>query len=176
MRKVVVDPAALEEAAKWLEVHSSSSGSAEAFAAEALREAIAQPAEAEGVELRRYTPISQGDHIPTMNSCDQGRWVHHSDHLAALSAVTAERDALKAENKRLDLAVAQADHNYDMDRNRMMYLLRTAHDCLEQWNLKYPRLAKRGEEFSSEHTYRQIRAFVPEYREADAIDDALQQS
>ncbi|WP_312139955.1 hypothetical protein [Stutzerimonas nitrititolerans] len=86
----------------------------------------------------------------------------------ALDTLLAERDALKAENKRLDLAVAQADHNYDMDRNRMMYLLRAAHDCLEQWNLKYPRLAKRGEEFSSEHTYRQIRAFVPEYREADA--------
>jgi hypothetical protein len=51
MSKVLVDPAALEEAAKWLEVHSSSSGSAEAFAAEALREAIARPAEAEGVEL-----------------------------------------------------------------------------------------------------------------------------
>ena len=50
MSKVLVDPAALEEAAKWLEVHSSSSGSAEAFAADALREAIAQPAEAEGVE------------------------------------------------------------------------------------------------------------------------------
>jgi len=95
MSKVLVDPAALEEAAKWLEVHSSSSGSAEAFAAEALREAIAQPAEAEGVQLRRYTPISQGDHMPAMNSCDQGGWVRHSDHLAALSAVTAERDALR---------------------------------------------------------------------------------
>lgn len=46
MNKVLVDPAVLEEAAKWLEVHSPGSGSAEAFASEALREAIAQPAEA----------------------------------------------------------------------------------------------------------------------------------
>lgn len=57
---------------------------------------LAQHAEAEGVELRRYTPISQGDHIPAMNSCDQGGWVRHSDHLAALSVVTAERDQLIA--------------------------------------------------------------------------------
>lgn len=112
MIKVLVDPAALEEAAKWLEVHSSSSGSAEAFAAEALREAIAQPAEAEGVQLRRYTPISQGDHMPAMNSCDQGGWVRHSDHLAALSAVTAERDRLQSQ-----LAETQAN-----DRTAMGYL------------------------------------------------------
>lgn len=52
MGKVLVERELLEEAAKWLEVHSSSSGSAEAFAAESLREAIAQPAEAEGVEVR----------------------------------------------------------------------------------------------------------------------------
>ncbi|WP_312139972.1 hypothetical protein [Stutzerimonas nitrititolerans] len=45
-------------------------------------------------ELRRYTPISQGDHIPAMNPCDHGGWVRHADHLAALSAVTAERDRL----------------------------------------------------------------------------------
>lgn len=100
MNKVLVDPAALEEAAKWLEVHSASPFSAEAFAADALREAIAQPAEAEGVELRRYTPISQGYHIPAMNSCDQGRWVRHSDHLAALSAVTAEVEALRRDAER----------------------------------------------------------------------------
>jgi len=61
-----------------------------------LRIAAAQPAEAEGVQLRRYTPISQGDHMPAMNSCDQGGWVRHSDYLAALSAVTAERDGLAA--------------------------------------------------------------------------------
>lgn len=100
MNKVLVDRELLDSAATWLEVHSSSSGSAEAFAADALREAIAQPAEAEGVELRRYTPISQGDHIPAMNSCDQGRWVRHSDHLAALSAVTAEVEALRRDAER----------------------------------------------------------------------------
>lgn len=87
MNKVLVDPAALEEAAKWLEVHSSSSGSAEAFAAEALREAIAQPAEAEG-----GTGNSRGP--------DAFEVARHSKRLveqlrAELSAVTAERDRLQ---------------------------------------------------------------------------------
>ncbi|WP_045158715.1 hypothetical protein [Stutzerimonas stutzeri] len=115
-------------------------------------------------EVKRYDPFGYDGLSALMHEDVLGDYVRHEDYEALL----AERDALKAENKRLDLDVAQADHNYDMDRNRMMYLLRTAHDCLEQWNLKYPRLAKRGEEFSSEHTCRQIRAFVPEYREADA--------
>ncbi|MCO7546139.1 hypothetical protein [Stutzerimonas nitrititolerans] len=113
-------------------------------------------------EVKRYDPLlglARNAKLRRMEMQCDPQWVLD---------LFAERDVLKAENKRLDLAVAQADHNYDMDRNRMMYLLRTAHDCLEQWNLKYPRLARRGEEFSSEHTYRQIRAFVPEYREADA--------
>lgn len=139
----------------------------------------AQPAEAEGVELDTIVCWNCGQKVTLEARDDEDGFCPHcmceldlSDYLinanAALSAVTAERDRLREENKRLDLMVAQADHNYDMDRNRMIYLLRTAHDCLEQWNLKYPRLARRGEEFSSEHTYRQIRAFVPEYREADA--------
>lgn len=124
MSKVLVDPAALEEAAKWLEVHSSSSGSAEAFAAEALREAIAQPAEAEGVEAVEFwvlfdatTPepyikkmMPEGflaffdheeDAIRAKSfhpGTDYKRvpYVRQSDHLAALSAVTAERDRLES--------------------------------------------------------------------------------
>lgn len=66
MSKVLVDPAALKEAAKWLEVHSSSSGSAEAFAADALREAIGQPAEAEGVDLHDLRALVVG-HTPLPN-------------------------------------------------------------------------------------------------------------
>lgn len=98
MSKVLVDPAALEEAAKWLEVHSSSSGSAEAFAAEALREAIAQPAEAEGVVIAAKCVNRKCLRHNAMLS-DYGLTLPHgealvrqSDHLAALSAVTAERD------------------------------------------------------------------------------------
>lgn len=59
-----------------------------------------QPEDVEGVEIRRYTPISQGDHIPAMNSCDQGGWVRHSDHLAALSAVTAKIEAVRRDAER----------------------------------------------------------------------------
>jgi hypothetical protein len=105
MRKVLVDPAALEEAAKWLEVHSSSSGSAEAFAADALREAIGQPAEAEGVEVVAYgMPNSAPGKAPRMMMVaidipgdDQygGQLWEPLVRQSALSAVTAERDRLR---------------------------------------------------------------------------------
>ncbi len=125
MSKVLVDPATLEEAAKWLEVHSSSSGSAEAFAAEALREAIAQPAEAEGVEVvawrytssqafgrrdRRwhYQETSPEDGARQVQEIGQlDALVRESDHLADLSSVTAERDRLAAENEQLKHVPAQ---------------------------------------------------------------------
>ncbi len=125
MSKVLVDPAALEEAAKWLEVHSSSSGSAEAFAAEALREAIAQPAEAEGVsnarlmntlaELARRAPLRTLHTIcETQHQVSTVKLERYLEPIgdtlagyaftlridfdklsAALSAVTAERDRLQ---------------------------------------------------------------------------------
>ncbi|MBU2047371.1 MAG: hypothetical protein KKH61_00080 [Gammaproteobacteria bacterium] len=125
MSKVLVDPAALEEAATWLEVHSSSSGSAEAFAAEALREAIAQPAEAEEVsnarlmntlaELARRAPlrtlhtICETQHqlstvkleryLETIGDTLAGYAftlrIDFNKLSAALSAVTAERDRLR---------------------------------------------------------------------------------
>lgn len=127
MSKVLVDRVELEEAAKWLEVHSSSSGSAEAFAAEALREAIAQPAEAEGVQLRRYTPISQGDHIPAMNSCDQGGWVRHSEHLAALSAERARADVAVADANDAERALVAVTAERDKIKADYEYLLKNAH-------------------------------------------------
>jgi hypothetical protein len=107
MSKVLVDRVELEEAAKWLEAHSSSSGSAEAFAADALREAIAQPAEAEGVEVVAYaTPNEDGDwqmlffdEKEAFLYVDDERpapLIPQSGHLAALSAVTAERDRLES--------------------------------------------------------------------------------
>ena len=109
MSKVLVDPAALEEAAKWLEIHSSSSGSAEAFAADALREAIAQPAEAEGVErwngLKLAAEVAEedGPWDPRVGLTDCEAAFAKSaspavvlELIAALSAVTAERDGLAA--------------------------------------------------------------------------------
>ena len=104
MSKVLVDLELLEEAAKWLEVHSPSPGSAEAFVAEALREAIVQPAEAEGV-----VPVVAWRRMEPMDNefCDWEFYTNaeeateplvlQSDHLAALSAVTAERGALRVE-------------------------------------------------------------------------------
>jgi len=146
MSKVLVDPAALEEAAKWLEVHSSSSGSAEAFAAEALREAIAQPAEAEGVssarlmntlaELARRAPLRTLHTIcETQHQVSTVKLERYLEPIgdtlagyaftlridfdkliAALSDVTAERDAA---NSRLhEAAVACATAEQERDRLR----------------------------------------------------------
>lgn len=145
MRKVLVDPDVLEEAAKWLEVHSSGPFSAEAFAADALREVIAQPAEVEGVVpvvcyLRAFqdgTPNWTEDCV-----CEDAVYPNHdedetysmpmvrqADHIAALSAVTAERDQLRAEVEALrkdaeryrwirqqglpDAAIIEMDSYYD---------------------------------------------------------------
>jgi len=125
MSKVLVDPAALEEAAKWLEVHSSSSGSAEAFAAEALREAIAQPAEAEGVDFGfddRSVRVSQEAY-----SIFLARERHH---LAALSAVTAERDRLRdAAGKAIAWLDAEQNES-GVGINRRIKLCRDAENSL----------------------------------------------
>lgn len=122
MRKVLVDPAALEEAAKWLEVHSSSSGSAEAFAADALREAIGQPAEAEGVEVVAYgMPNSAPGKAPRMMMVaidipgdDQygGQLWEPLVRQSALSAVTAERDRLRKDAERWRYVSLQGDDTH----------------------------------------------------------------
>ena len=70
-------------------------------------------------EVKRYGMCGFESGIVEM---EDGPFVAWDDY----DALLAERDQLKAENKRLDLIVAQADHNYDMDRNRMMHLLRTS--------------------------------------------------
>ena len=119
MSKVLVDPAALEEAAKWLEVHSSSSGSSEAFAAEALREAIAQPAEVEGsVEMGSdaWMALHLLDRLDV--SADEEPRVQQVEEIvrrmgAALSAATAERDRLLQE-----LAATNRGINAKLPRRR----------------------------------------------------------
>lgn len=176
MSKVLVDRELLDKLASKLDgADFASYGWGNLMAAE-VREVIAQPAEAEGVDvrLRRVIDELKAGFVVCQQCGDQEDTatldcVPELEVIAAaLSAVTAERDRLLEENKRLDLMVSEADFNYDQDRDRMAGLLRNAMICLEQWNLKHPRLAKRGEEHSSEHTYRQIRAFLPEYRAFDA--------
>jgi len=154
MRKVLVDPAALEEAAKWLEVHSSSSGSAEAFAADALREAIGQPAEAEGVEVVAYgMPNSAPGKAPRMMMVaidipgdDQygGQLCEPLVRQSALSAVTAERDRLLQEKgdpagsfeKCMQAMRDRDEHARTIDRlraevERLRRQLQTAHSFIE---------------------------------------------
>lgn len=160
MSKVLVDPAALEEAAKWLEVHSSSSGSAEAFAAEALREAIAQPAEAEGVsnarlmntlaELARRAPLRTLHTIcETQHQVSTVKLERYLEPIgdtlagyaftlridfdklsAALSAVTAERDRLRDAAGKA-IAWLDAEQNESgVGINRRLKLCRDAENSL----------------------------------------------
>ena len=121
MNKVLVDLAVLDEAVKWLEVHSPSPGSAEAFVAEALREAIVQPAEAEGVVERQRMIESMcltwrhdfGLNKPEDCEFSSGMTVAEREHLRdqmaklfdhhfrpALSAVTAEAESLRKDAER----------------------------------------------------------------------------
>ncbi|WP_417585588.1 hypothetical protein [Pelagibacterium sp.] len=127
MSKVLVDRELLSRAA---DVLGSQSFSAWDEIAEQLRAFIAQPAEAEGVQLRRYTPISQGDHMPAMNSCDQGGWVRHSDYLAALSAVTAERDRLRDAAGKAIAWLDAEQNGSGVGINRRLKLCRDAENSL----------------------------------------------
>lgn len=133
MSKVLVDPAALEEAAKWLEVHSSSSGSAEAFAAEALREAIAQPAEAgrpgDWEWLKLMAEVAEQDRPwdPRLGMTDVEMAYAQSaspskvlELIAALSSVTAERDMLRG--------TVEATYNEWLDKTEWVQKTAKAHE------------------------------------------------
>ncbi|WP_314407411.1 hypothetical protein [Pseudomonas kuykendallii] len=82
---------------------------------------------------------------------------------------TVER--LEAEVKRLDLPVHQTDFNYDMSLGEMRSAMTRAMLCLEEWNRRYPRLAKRGAEDSSQWAERELRRMLPGYREAMGASD-----
>ena len=144
MNKVLVDPAALEEAAKWLEIHSSSSGSAEAFVADALREAIAQTAEAEGVEVVAYADPKAFENFKTLGSKGgahghEWMWakpdaglvgmVREDAHLAALSAVTAERDRLLHSQQ----VLMQSRNAHRDERDRLRTEVEALRKDAERW-------------------------------------------
>ncbi len=112
MSKVSVDRELLDSAATWLEVHAPGGGCVEGSVAEDLRAILAQPAEAEGaVPVVCYLRAFQ-DGTPHWTEdcvCEDAVYPNHdgdetysmpmvrqADHLAALSAVTAERDGLAA--------------------------------------------------------------------------------
>lgn len=106
MRKVVVDLELLESVCDVVDSLECASGFA-LGSCEELRELLAQPAEAEGVEVVCYLRATQ-DGKPEWSEdcvCEDAVYpnyegdetfsmpmVRQSDHLAALSAVTAERD------------------------------------------------------------------------------------
>lgn len=93
MSKVLVDRELLERAAARADVFDDGSDGADAESARSvslmLREALAQPAEAEGVELRALPAREWAERAPSRNV------VLEDEAIAALSAVTAERDRLR---------------------------------------------------------------------------------
>ncbi|RYJ63209.1 hypothetical protein [Pseudomonas songnenensis] len=142
MSKVLVDRKALEEAAEWLEMHSSSSGSAEWFAAGELRDILAQPAEAEGVEVVAWANPADLLEIKkpgrliaryvtgSRSGAADVPLVRQSDHLAALSAVTAERDRLlEAAGKAIAWFDAEQNES-GVGINRRIKLCRDAENSL----------------------------------------------
>jgi len=170
MRKVLVDPAALEEAAKWLEIHSSSSGSAEAFAADALRKAIAQPAEAEGVDrwngLKLAAEVAEedGPWDPRVGLTDCEAAFAKSaspavvlELIAALAAVTAERDRLesmlirtatrhfalqiqdRADDKKLDECLSEGIAMLEAERDRLRDQVKVLQSDANSWQSGYDR-------------------------------------
>lgn len=126
MSKVLVDRELLDSAATWLEVHAPGGGCVEGSVAEDLRAILEQPAEAEGVsnarlmntlaELARRAPLRTLHTIcETQHKVSTVKLERYLEPIgdtlagyaftlridfdkliAALSAVTAERDALAA--------------------------------------------------------------------------------
>lgn len=107
MNKVLVDRELLEKWTDKLEGADSAGYGWEDLLAAEIRGAIAQPAESEGVEVVAYaTPNEDGDwqmlffdEKEAFLYVDDERpapLILQSDHRAALSAVTAERDGLAA--------------------------------------------------------------------------------
>jgi uncharacterized small protein (DUF1192 family) len=111
MSKVLVDRELLERAAARADVFDDGSDGADAESARSvslmLREALAQPAEAEGVEvvawanpedlleIKKPGRLVARYVIGSRSGAADVPLVRQSDHLAALSAVTAERDRLQ---------------------------------------------------------------------------------
>lgn len=89
---------------------------------------LAQPAEAEGVDVvaEAYRHRSRDSmqvavvNIRQIGSLRDGdKLVRQSDHLAALSAVTAESDQLRAELDELALKFTASDYSYDQSTDQL---------------------------------------------------------
>jgi len=112
MSKVLVDRELLDSAATWLEVHAPGGGCVEGSVAEDLRAILAQPAEAEGVEVvawqQRYICPDEGPSCWQSADEQTVEILRRRDDyelrqlvpLTALSAVTAERDRLREDAER----------------------------------------------------------------------------
>jgi len=113
MSNVLVDRELLDSAATWLEVHAPGGGCVEGSVAEDLRAILEQPAEAEGVEVVAYVGCQArmttegwengeeylvfADQASDADKRYDVPLMTVAQHLAALAAVTAERDRLLQE-------------------------------------------------------------------------------
>lgn len=116
MSKVLVDRELLDSAATWLEVHAPGGGCVEGSVAEDLRAILEQPAEAEGVEVVAYVGCQArmttegwengeeylvfADQASDADKRYDVPLMTVAQHLAALAAVTAERDRLREDAER----------------------------------------------------------------------------
>lgn len=145
MSKVLVDRELLERTVKHLEWDGDGSQTVMQYAqqgdrlAEELAEAIAQPAEAEGVEAVAWLH-RQGNHTEAADrpltedeearGWEQDELLTVTQHLAALSAVTAERDRLRdAAGKAIAWLDAEQNES-GVGINRRIKLCRDAENSL----------------------------------------------
>lgn len=128
MSKVLVDRELLDSAATWLEVHAPGGGCVEGSVAEDLRAILEQPAEAEGVEVVAYVGCQArmttegwengeeylvfADQASDADKRYDVPLMTVAQHLAALAAVTAERDRLREDAERWRYVSLQGDDTH----------------------------------------------------------------
>ncbi|MFP5338431.1 MAG: hypothetical protein ACLGIW_08065 [Gammaproteobacteria bacterium] len=128
MKQVLVDRELLDSAATWLEVHAPCGGCVEGSVAEDLRAILEQPAEAEVVGHDTIVCRNCKQNVTLEARDDEDGFCPHcmceldlSDYLinanAALSAVTAERAALREQVKALQSDANSWQSGYDKGRN-----------------------------------------------------------
>lgn len=148
MSKVLVDRELLDSAATWLEVHAPGGGCVEGSVAEDLRAILAaQPAEAEWVDFGfddRSVKVSQEAYSIFLD--------RERHHLAALSAVTAERDRLRDQVKVLQSDANSWQSGYDKGR----------HDGTKHRQIEVDRL--RAEVEAMRKVIRAALYYVPEHK------------
>ncbi|MCO7546131.1 hypothetical protein [Stutzerimonas nitrititolerans] len=148
MSKVLVDRELLERVAELLAWDGMDDTTPLEFGAKCdglckeLSDYIAQPAEAEGVEVVGVVCISHFKNNPAMENVEfhlaadlpqgQHEVILHSSHLAALSAVTAERDRLREAAELLSRLRGLINCTPENDIDKIPVWISTKHPTIER--------------------------------------------